>query len=63
MANLVFNLPVILWVAWTFILGAAVGSLLNVCVARLPLEKSILWPSSRCGNCLRPIRWFDNIGG
>jgi leader peptidase (prepilin peptidase)/N-methyltransferase len=62
MANFVFfNLPVILWTGWTFILGASVGSLLNVCIARLPLEKSILWPSSRCGNCFRPIRWFDNI--
>lgn len=61
MANLAFDLPVILWTAWTFILGAAVGSLLNVCIARLPLEKSILWPSSRCGHCLQPIRWYDNI--
>jgi leader peptidase (prepilin peptidase) / N-methyltransferase len=61
MANLAFNLPVILWTVWTFILGAGVGSFLNVCIARLPLEKSVLWPSSRCGHCLLPIRWFDNI--
>ncbi len=44
-----------------FILGAIVGSFLNVCIARLPLEKSILWPGSRCGNCFQPIRWYDNI--
>jgi leader peptidase (prepilin peptidase)/N-methyltransferase len=55
------HLPMILWVVWTFILGSAVGSLLNVCIARLPLEKSILWPMSRCGSCLQPIRWYDNI--
>lgn len=62
MANwLFFNMPVILWTAWTFVLGAAIGSLLNVCVARLPLEKSILWPSSRCGHCLQRIRWYDNV--
>ena len=61
MANLFLELPVILWTTWTFVLGACVGSLLNVCIARLPQEKSILWPSSRCGFCLRPIRWFDNI--
>jgi leader peptidase (prepilin peptidase)/N-methyltransferase len=61
MANLGINLPIIIWTIWTFILGAAVGSLLNVCIARLPLEKSILWPSSHCGSCFRPIRWFDNI--
>src|SRR5262245_39103550 len=49
------------WLALMFILGAAVGSFLNVCIARLPLEKSVIWPSSRCGSCLQPIRWYDNI--
>jgi leader peptidase (prepilin peptidase)/N-methyltransferase len=44
-----------------FILGAIMGSFLNVCIHRLPLEKSILWPGSRCGNCFQPIRWYDNI--
>jgi leader peptidase (prepilin peptidase) / N-methyltransferase len=47
--------------AVVFVLGAAVGSFLNVCIYRLPLEKSILWPGSRCGHCLQPIRWYDNI--
>ncbi|HEV3263562.1 MAG TPA: prepilin peptidase, partial [Gemmataceae bacterium] len=44
-----------------FLLGASVGSFLNVCIARLPLEKSLLWPGSRCGRCLQPIRWYDNL--
>jgi leader peptidase (prepilin peptidase)/N-methyltransferase len=44
-----------------FILGTIVGSLLNVCIYRLPLEKSILWPGSRCSHCLQPIRWYSNI--
>jgi leader peptidase (prepilin peptidase)/N-methyltransferase len=44
-----------------FLVGAAVGSFLNVCVYRVPYERSFLWPGSRCGNCFRPIRWFDNI--
>ncbi len=44
-----------------FILGAILGSLLNVCIYRLPLEKSIFWPSSRCMKCLHPLRWSDNI--
>jgi leader peptidase (prepilin peptidase)/N-methyltransferase len=61
MVNFAIQLPVILWTAWTFVLGASIGSLLNVCIARLPLEKSILWPSSHCGSCFRPIRWYDNI--
>jgi leader peptidase (prepilin peptidase) / N-methyltransferase len=49
------------WLFLVFVLGAIVGSFLNVCVARLPLEKSILWPGSRCGNCLQPVRWYDNL--
>jgi leader peptidase (prepilin peptidase)/N-methyltransferase len=51
-----------LWVVLAFVVGAVAGSLLNVCVARLPYEKSILWPlGSRCGHCLQPIRWYDNV--
>lgn len=49
------------WVAILFLMGLAVGSFLNVCIARLPLEKSVIWPSSRCSSCLQPIRWYDNI--
>jgi leader peptidase (prepilin peptidase)/N-methyltransferase len=46
---------------FVFILGAIVGSFLNVCIARLPLEKSFIWPGSRCSHCLQPIRWYDNV--
>jgi leader peptidase (prepilin peptidase)/N-methyltransferase len=46
---------------FVFIVGASVGSFLNVAIARLPLEKSLLWPNSRCGSCLQPIRWYDNL--
>jgi leader peptidase (prepilin peptidase) / N-methyltransferase len=49
------------WVGFVFLIGAAVGSFINVCVARLPFEKSILWPGSRCGRCLQPIRTRDNL--
>ena len=44
-----------------FVLGAIVGSLLNVCILRLPLEKSIFWPGSHCGNCLKGIWLRDNV--
>ena len=44
-----------------FVLGTIVGSLLNVCIYRIPLEKSIVWPGSRCSHCFQPIRWYDNI--
>ena len=49
------------WVGFVFVVGAMIGSFINVCVARLPFEKSILWPGSRCGRCLQPIRARDNI--
>ncbi|MHB1426234.1 MAG: prepilin peptidase [Gemmataceae bacterium] len=49
------------WIALVFVLGIFAGSIINYCFYRLPLEKSILWPGPRCGQCLQPIRWFDNV--
>jgi len=49
------------WLILVFLLGACAGRVINYCFYRLPLEKSILWPGPRCGRCLQPIRWFDNI--
>jgi leader peptidase (prepilin peptidase)/N-methyltransferase len=55
-------LPLIFLFAVVFVGGALIGSFLNVCVARLPQEKSLLWPpGSRCGKCFQPVRWYDNI--
>jgi len=45
-----------------FVLGAVVGSFLNVVILRLPDdEASIVFPASHCPKCKSPIRWFDNI--
>jgi leader peptidase (prepilin peptidase) / N-methyltransferase len=44
-----------------FILGAVVGSFLNVCIYRIPEERSIVFPASGCPKCGRPIRFYDNI--
>src|SRR5262249_24053318 len=46
---------------FVFLLGAVIGSLLNVCIARLPLEKSAIWPGSRCRHCLSRVRPWDTI--
>ena len=43
------------------ILGLAVGSFLNVCIHRLPLGSSIVWPSSACPHCKRELSWYENI--
>ncbi len=48
-------------VATIFVLGCCIGSWLNVCIYRLPKEKSVIWPSSTCMSCLQPIRLRDNI--
>jgi len=43
------------------LLGSFLGSFLNVCIVRLPLDQSIVRPRSRCPRCGAPIAWFDNI--
>jgi leader peptidase (prepilin peptidase)/N-methyltransferase len=45
----------------TFIFGATVGSFLNVCIARIPNDESIVYPRSRCPQCKAPIAGYDNI--
>jgi leader peptidase (prepilin peptidase)/N-methyltransferase len=43
------------------LVGACVGSFLNVCVYRWPADLSVISPPSRCGSCGTPIRWYDNV--
>ena len=43
------------------IFGAIVGSFLNVCIYRLPLGRSVVWPGSACARCGRSLSWFENI--
>jgi len=51
-----------LWLSIVFALvGAAVGSFLNVCISRIPEGISIVSPSSRCPQCGHPIRFYDNV--
>ena len=51
-----------LFSAFAFVLGAVVGSFLNVCIYRLPLDLSINKPRrSFCPNCKTPIPWRQNL--
>ncbi|MBI5124354.1 MAG: prepilin peptidase [Candidatus Omnitrophica bacterium] len=45
----------------TFIIGAIIGSFLNVCIYRLPKGRSVIVPGSHCPNCGAKIHWYDNI--
>ena len=43
------------------VLGAMLGSFLNVWIHRLPRGESIVFPRSRCPSCGALIRWYDNV--
>lgn len=51
------------WVSllFFFLTGAVIGSFLNVCIARWPVEESVIRPPSRCPHCHTPIKWHDNF--
>ncbi|HEX5076770.1 MAG TPA: prepilin peptidase [Gemmatimonadaceae bacterium] len=44
-----------------FVIGACVGSFLNVCITRWPHDLSVVSPRSRCPRCERPIAAIENI--
>jgi len=48
-------------IAFVALLGLIVGSFLNVCVRRIPLQESIVRPGSHCPQCKTPLAPYDNI--
>jgi leader peptidase (prepilin peptidase) / N-methyltransferase len=49
------------FISLAVIVGAVIGSFLNVCIYRLPLGRSIVWPASACESCGRELAWFENL--
>ena len=46
---------------FSVLFGLCLGSFANVCIYRIPLDKSIVHPASSCPHCGVRIRFFDNI--
>lgn len=55
------DFPALIFDVFFFILGAVIGSFLNVLIHRLPLEESIVFPNSACPSCKTAIKPYDNI--
>jgi len=55
------DVPLPIACAFLGVVGAMIGSFLNVVIHRLPREQSIVFPNSACPKCWKPIKPYDNI--
>lgn len=51
----------LVFLAYAAVLGAAIGSFINVLVVRLPAGRSPVRPRSACPACGAAIAWYDNV--
>src|SRR5689334_22124854 len=61
MPSLFPPIPPALAIVSLFVLGACIGSFLNVVVWRLPRGESLVTPPSHCPKCEKLLPWYDNI--
>src|SRR5437773_12577801 len=55
------EVPLPIAFAFVAVLGAIIGSFLNVVIHRVPREQSIVFPTSKCPSCLADIKAYDNV--
>lgn len=55
------TIPFHFWSACSFMAGSIVGSFLNVCIHRMPLDQSVVSPPSHCPHCKYAIPFYLNI--
>lgn len=55
------NLPAFFAYFLIFLIGATIGSFVNVVIHRVPAGQSIILPGSACPKCHRSIKPFDNL--
>ena len=53
--------PFHFWSVVFFVFGSIVGSFLNVCIYRMPLELSVVNPPSHCPHCKYAIPFYLNV--
>ena len=49
------------WLIFVILIGACVGSFLNVVIYRLPAGESLVKPASHCPKCGHSLAWFENV--
>jgi leader peptidase (prepilin peptidase)/N-methyltransferase len=59
--EVLLGIPEFVGYIFVFVLGACIGSFLNVVIYRVPNELSIVLPNSACPNCKSSIKFYDNI--
>jgi len=55
------TVPFHFWSLMFFVFGCIVGSFLNVCIYRMPLDLSIVSPPSHCPHCKYSIPFYLNV--
>ena len=48
-------------IVMVFLMGASIGSFLNVVIYRIPEGENIAFPASHCQSCHTPLKWYHNI--